>query len=249
MTGTASNSARELRKICKVSVLAVPTHRPAIRQRWPARILGSAAQKWDTIVAEVSQLSAAGRPVLIGTRSIDKSLTLSRALTAAGVEHQVLNAYRIAEEAQIIARAGERGQVTVSTNMAGRGTDIKLGEGVAELGGLHVILSEMHEAARVDRQLIGRCGRQGDPGSYRQYLSLDDDILLNGLGPGRAAWLEDYGKSTPGPFEHLLWVFRKAQRAVELRHFRQRRSLMHWEKERQKSQRELGQDPCIDTAG
>jgi preprotein translocase subunit SecA len=249
MTGTASDSARELRKLCKVHVMAIPTHRPAIRERWPVRIYGTADKKWDAIVAEIHELHSQGRPVLVGTRSIDKSIILSGLLGKAGIEHQVLNAYRIAEEAEIVARAGERGQVTVSTNMAGRGTDIKLGEGVAELGGLHVILSEMHEAARIDRQLIGRCGRQGDPGSFRQYLSLDDEVLLTGLGPERAEWLREYGAASSGPFEQLLWAFRKAQHIVERRHFHQRRALLYWEKDHKKMQRELGQDPCIDSAG
>ena len=248
MTGTARSAAREFRKIYKVRVRQIPTHRPAIRKRWPERILGTSELKWAAIVEEICQLRTLGRPVLIGTRSIDKSLILSHALDEAGIEHQVLNAYQIAREAEIVARAGERGQVTVSTNMAGRGTDIQLGDGVAELGGLHVILSEMHEAARIDRQLIGRCGRQGDPGSYRQYLSLDDELLLLGLGPQRAEWLIEYGRTSPGPFEHLHWVFRKAQRIVERKHFHNRKSLMQWEKDRQKMQRELGQDPCIDSA-
>ncbi|HJT35759.1 MAG TPA: DEAD/DEAH box helicase [Pirellulales bacterium] len=248
MTGTASDSARELRKICKVNVLVVPTHRPAVRVGWTPRVFGTAGEKWAAIVDEVRQLHEQGRPVLVGTRSIDKSQTLSDLLFGARIEHQVLNAYRIAEEAEIVARAGQPGQVTVSTNMAGRGTDIKLGEGVARSGGLHVILSEMHEAARIDRQLIGRCGRQGDPGSYRQYVSLDDDLLAVGLGHERAAWLREYGRTSTGPFDHLLWAFQKAQRAVERRHFVERRSLLHWEKERHKIQRELGQDACIDSA-
>lgn len=248
MTGTASDSARELRKICKVNVLAIPTHRPAIREVWAPRIFGTACEKWAAVVDEIRQLSRQGRPVLVGTRSIDKSLILAALLTEAGVRHNVLNAHQAAEEAAIVAAAGQRGQVTVSTNMAGRGTDISLGEGVAELGGLHVILSEMHEAARIDRQLIGRCGRQGDPGSYRQYLSLDDDLLMAGLGRGRAEWLAQYGKTGHGPFEHLLWAFKKAQRTVERRHYRQRRGLMQWETERKKIQRELGQDACVDAA-
>ena len=246
MTATARDSARELRKICEVDVVEVPTHRPVIREPWPERIFGCAEKKWAAIVEEIVELRNQGRPVLVGTRSIDKSICLSGMLREAGVEHQVLNAYRIAEEAEIVAAAGQRGQVTVSTNMAGRGTDIKLGQGVAELGGLHVILSEMHESARIDRQLMGRCARQGDPGSFRQYLSLDDDLLRAGLGHERAEWLAEYGRANSGPFDHLLWAFRKAQRAVEQRHFRERRGLLHWEKERQKLQRELGQDACID---
>ncbi|HEX5444901.1 MAG TPA: helicase-related protein, partial [Pirellulales bacterium] len=249
MTGTARDSARELRKICKVSVQVIPTHRPAMRAAWPTRVFGTAREKWAAIVAEISELREQGRPVLVGTRSIDKSLTLSGLLSARGIEHRVLNAHRLAEEAEIVAAAGQHAQVTVSTNMAGRGTDIKLADGVAEIGGLHVILSEMHEAARIDRQLMGRCGRQGDPGSYRQYLSLDDDILLVGLGHERAAWLAEYGRTSGGPFDQLLWAFQKAQRTVERRHFRQRRSLLHWEEERRKLQRELGHDACIDSVG
>ncbi|HEX7448946.1 MAG TPA: preprotein translocase subunit SecA [Pirellulales bacterium] len=249
MTGTATSSARELRKIYKVDVIAIPTNRPAIRQRLPDAIFGTSDQKWAAIVDEVRELHAQGRPVLIGTRSIDKSVHLSELLTEAGIEHQVLNAHQIAAEADIVARAGMLGKVTVSTNMAGRGTDIKLGEGVADLGGLHVILTEMHDSARVDRQLIGRCGRQGDPGTFRQYLSLDDDILLNGLGPDRAERLEEQGQTSSGPFDHLGGLYRKAQRIIERRHFRDRRVLMYYEKERQKLQKQMGQDSYLDTAG
>ncbi|HWB10358.1 MAG TPA: preprotein translocase subunit SecA [Pirellulales bacterium] len=249
MTGTATSSAGELRKIYEVDVVPIPTNRPAIRQRLADRIFGTADHKWAAIVEEVRELNDLGRPVLIGTRSIDKSVHLSQLLRQAGIEHQVLNAHQIAAEADIVARAGLRGKVTVSTNMAGRGTDIKLGEGVGELGGLHVILTEMHDSARIDRQLLGRCGRQGDPGSYRQYLGLDDDILLAGLGPEKAEKLEDQGTSSPGPFDHLSYLFRKSQRIIERRHFRDRRVLMYYEKERQKLQKQMGQDPYLDTAG
>ncbi len=249
MTGTAISSARELRKIYKVDVIAIPTNRPAIRQRLPDAIFGTSDQKWAAIVEEVRELHAQGRPVLIGTRSIDKSVHLSELLNEAGIEHQVLNAHQVAAEADIVARAGQRGRVTVSTNMAGRGTDIKLGDGVSDLGGLHVILTEMHDSARVDRQLIGRCGRQGDPGTFRQYLSLDDDILLNGLGPDRAERLEEQGKTSAGPYDHLGGLYRKAQRIIERRHFRDRRVLMYYEKERQKLQKQMGQDSYLDTAG
>jgi preprotein translocase subunit SecA len=187
--------------------------------------------------------------VLIGTRSIDKSEILSKLLTARRVEHQVLNAHKIAEEADIVAGAGRRGKVTVSTNMAGRGTDIKLGEGIAELGGLHVICTEMHDASRIDRQLIGRCGRQGDPGTYCQYLALDDELLLGGLGPKKSERLELLGETSAGPFDRLAALFAKAQRKVERRHYRQRRALMYFEKERKKMQQQMGQDPYLDTPG
>ena len=247
MTGTAMGSARELRRIYRCHVLPIPTNKPAIRQRLPDRVFGTADAKWVAVVDEISQLHAAGRPLLIGTRSIDKSEQLSQLLTEAGIEHQVLNANHIAAEADIIAGAGLPGRVTVSTNMAGRGTDIRLGEGVADLGGLHVICTEMHDASRIDRQLIGRCGRQGDPGTFRQYLALDDDLLLTGLGPDKSRKLEELGEKSAGPFDRLHNLFRKAQRKVERRHFRQRKSLMYFEKERKKTQRQMGQDPYLDS--
>ena len=247
MTGTASSSARELRKIYKCRVVPIPTNRPVIRQALPEIVLGSAAAKWTAVVDEICQVHESGRPVLIGTRSIDKSVQLSKLLEAKGIEHQVLNAHLIAEEAEIVARAGLRGKVTVSTNMAGRGTDVKLGEGVGELGGLHVICTEMHDSARIDWQLRGRCGRQGDRGTYRQYLALDDELLETGLGPKRAARLLEIGKGSEGSFEPQGRLFRKAQRRVERKYFRDRRKLMYYEKQRKKTQRQMGQDPYVDT--
>jgi preprotein translocase subunit SecA len=249
MTGTASSSARELKRIYGLGVVAIPTNRPAIRVRCPDAIHGTAEDKWLAIVQEVKELHSQGRPVLIGTRSIDKSQLLSGLLAAEGIEHQVLNAHQIAAEADIIARAGQAGKVTVSTNMAGRGTDIRLGEGVQDLGGLHVICTEIHDSARIDRQLIGRCGRQGDPGTYRQYLSLEDDILTNGLGPKKAKKLSSQGKAGARRFDQFSRLFRRAQRRIERRHFRDRKVLMHYEKERKKIQVQMGQDPYLDTAG
>ncbi len=249
MTGTAMGSARELRRIYRCHVLPIPTNRPAIRQRLPDRVFGAAEPKWAAVVEEISQLHAAGRPVLVGTRSIDKSEELSRLLQAAGIEHSILNANHIEAEADIVAAAGQSGKVTVSTNMAGRGTDIKLGEGIAQRGGLHVICTEMHDASRIDRQLIGRCGRQGDPGTFRQYLGLDDDLLLAGLGPDKSRKLKERGEQSAGPFNQLGRLFRRAQRKVERRHFRQRKALMYFEKERKKTQRQMGQDPYLDTPG
>ena len=249
MTGTAMGSARELRRIYRCRVVPIPTNRPAIRQHLPDMVFGSAEAKWLALVEEVCRTHAEGRPILIGTRSIDKSELLSRMLAERGIEHQVLNAHRVAEEADIVARAGLKGRVTVSTNMAGRGTDIKLGKDVHELGGLHVICTEMHDSSRIDRQLIGRCGRQGDPGTYRQYLSLDDDLLLAGLGPDKARRWKVRGEQPETSFDSLASLFRRAQRKIEARHFRQRRAMMYFEKERKKMQRQMGQDPYLDTAG
>ena len=249
MTGTAATSAGEFRKIYKLKFVSVPTNRPAIRKQLPIQVYGTAEEKWRAIVEEIRREHESGRPVLVGTRSIDKSEILSRLLKASGIEHQVLNANHVAEEADIVGRAGLPNRVTVSTNMAGRGTDIKLGEGVQDLGGLHVICTEMHDAARIDRQLIGRCGRQGDPGTFRQYLSLDDDILENGLGPKRARRYKQRGESINGNVDHLWRLFRRAQRKIERKHFRDRKVLMYYEKERKKVQRQMGQDPYLDTPG
>ena len=249
MTGTAMGSARELRRIYRCHVLPIPTNRPAIRQRLPDCVFGEADAKWAAVVEEVRQLHTVGRPLLIGTRSIDKSEHLSKLLDAVGIEHLVLNANHVEAEADIVARAGQREKVTVSTNMAGRGTDIKLGEDIAQLGGLHVICTEMHDASRIDRQLIGRCGRQGDPGTFRQYLALDDDLLLTGLGPDKSRKLKELGEQADGQVDRLGPLFRKAQRKVEHRHFRQRKTLMYFEKERKKMQRQMGQDPYLDTPG
>ncbi len=249
MTGTARASARELHKIYRCHVIPVPTNRPVIRRRLPDAVFGDAAAKWAALVDEVCGLHAEGRPVLIGTRSIDKSEHLSRLFAERNIEYRVLNANHIAEEAEIVGRAGLLGKVTVSTNMAGRGPDIKLGDGVLELGGLHVICTEMHDSARIDRQLIGRCGRQGDPGTYRQYIALDDDLLLAGLGPKKSKKLKTLGEKPQGPWQNLGKIFRKAQKKVERRHFRDRREMMYFEKERKKMQRQMGQDPYLDTPG
>ena len=247
MTGTAATSARELKKIYRTPVIRVPTNRPPKRERLPDRVFGSMLAKFEAIVDEVKEVHAQGRPVLIGTRSIDKSEVLSRLLDEAGIPHQVLNANNVAMEADIVADAGGEGRVTVATNMAGRGTDIKLDDEIESMGGMHVICTELHDAARIDRQLIGRCGRQGDNGSYRQFLSLDDDILKTGLGPDKAERLKNTGESLSSSANQYARLFRKAQRKVERKHFRDRMVLLHHEKERKKMQREIGQDPYLDT--
>jgi preprotein translocase subunit SecA len=168
-------------------------------------------------------------------------------LNLAEIDHKILNAHEIEKEAEIVADAGQPGKVTVATNMAGRGTDIKLGPGVAELGGLHVICTELHDSARIDRQLMGRCGRQGDPGTVRQYMSLDDDVIRTGFGPEMADKMEAIGESSPAAAQGYANLLKRAQRKVERRHLRDRFVLLYHEKERKKMQREMGQDPYLDT--
>ncbi|HEY6272911.1 MAG TPA: hypothetical protein VIX19_13095, partial [Terriglobales bacterium] len=177
MTGTAATEAGQFKEIYGLDVEVIPTNRPVIREDHPDILLPTKQQKEEAVVAEISQAHGSGRPVLVGTTSVEESERLSERLQAAGVPHQVLNARNEAEEAAIIARAGEPSALTISTNMAGRGTDIQLGEGVAELGGLYVIGMNKHESRRVDNQLRGRAGRQGDPGSSRFFISLEDDLL------------------------------------------------------------------------
>jgi preprotein translocase subunit SecA len=249
MTGTIATSAPEISRTYNVAVATVPTNRPAIRQRLPAVVCADQAEKFTRIVAEVQEMHALGRPVLIGTRSIDKSEELSRLLAEAGLVHTVLNARQIEREAEIVALAGQGGQITVSTNMAGRGTDIKLGEGVYEMGGLHVICTELHDSARIDRQLIGRCGRQGDPGTWRQYVSLDDEILVAGFGPKRAKRITAGMRARLGGNpERLVATFKRAQQRVEARHVRQRRVLEYVERQRAEAHIQMSQDPYLDAA-
>ncbi|MDR0703746.1 MAG: preprotein translocase subunit SecA [Planctomycetaceae bacterium] len=249
MTGTASASKNELGKIYRCKVIPVPTNRPPKRIKLPTRVYATESAKWQGIVREIMEIHAIGRPVLIGTRTIDKSMILSRELQAASIEHRILNAYHIEAEADIVAKAGEEGKVTVSTNMAGRGTDIKVPDKIVRLGGLHVICTEMHESARIDRQLIGRCGRQGDTGTYRQYLALDDHLIEKAYGPKKAKKYKNYGLKNPHKKygQKYLKLFQKAQRKVERNSFRSRKTMLYYEKERKKMQHSMGQDPYLDT--
>ena len=253
MSGTAQGSAGELNRIYKLRTRQIPTNRPPVRTCLPTRIFGTAEARWQGVVEEVWAMHAAGRPVLIGTRSIDQSERLSVLLRAADLEHQVLNANHEAREAEIIAHAGERGRIMVATNMAGRGTDVRLGPGVRELGGLHVVITEMHEAARIDRQLIGRSGRQGDPGSYRFLLSLEDDLLQEAFGPRRSEKFKRLGiagrDALNREFSEYEYIFRRAQRKVERRRFRRRKQLLSYEKTRRLTALPVGLDPHIDLPG
>lgn len=177
MTGTAATEAEEFSKIYKLEVTAIPTHKPMIRRDLPDRIYKTEQAKFEAVVAEVAERHTQGQPVLLGTVSIEKNERLSAMLKSAGIPHEVLNAKNNEAEAQVVARAGQKGAVVLATNIAGRGTDIMLGEGVADIGGLHVLGTERHESRRIDNQLRGRAGRQGDPGSSQFFVSLDDDLM------------------------------------------------------------------------
>ena len=177
MTGTASEAAGELWHIYGLGVVKIPTHRPCIRNVLPDRVFSHAAAKWRAIAEDVIKIHAGGRPVLVGTRSVQDSEHLAQMLQKANCDVNVLNAVRHDKEAHIVAGAGRAGAVTIATNMAGRGTDIKLGPGVDQNGGLHVIGAERHESGRIDRQLFGRCARQGDPGSAQAYISVEDELI------------------------------------------------------------------------
>ena len=249
MTGTASTSATELYKIYSTKVAIIPTNKPPKRKRLPDQVYGNAEAKWNSIVESIREHDSVGRPVLVGTRSIDKSELLSRKLTAAGIEHLVLNARHTADENAIIGQAGQLNRVTVATNMAGRGTDIQPTSDVLELGGLHVICTEMHDSARIDRQLIGRCGRQGDPGSFQVFLSLEDDILKEGFGAERFKTLKKIGNGTTRRFDSHASLFRKAQEKIERNHFKARKQMLYIDKQRRKIQVQMGQDPFLESLG
>jgi preprotein translocase subunit SecA len=181
MTGTASEAAGEFWQTYKLPVIKIPTNRPCVREHWPDRVFADEDSKRDAIADEVVRVHQLGRPVLVGTRSVHASERLAEKLSQRDVDFKVLNAVRLHEEAAVVALAGDRARITIATNMAGRGTDIKLGHGVAALGGLHVIASERHESGRVDRQLFGRSARQGDPGSAQAFMSVEDELIRRHL--------------------------------------------------------------------
>jgi preprotein translocase subunit SecA len=231
MTGTADTEAAEFKKIYNLEVLVMPTNMPMIRQDHNDLIYKTEQEKIKAVIEEVKALNKAKRPVLIGTISIEKSELLGKHLTRAGVKHHVLNAKNHEREAEIVAQAGQPGQVTISTNMAGRGTDIKLGENVAEWGGLHILGTERHESRRIDNQLRGRSGRQGDNGSSRFYLSLEDD-LLRVFGAERISSVMDtVGIDEGQPIEHkyISRAIENAQKRVEGQNFDIRKHLLDYD--------------------
>jgi preprotein translocase subunit SecA len=232
MTGTASDATIEIEKVYERPVTVIPTNRPLIRKQWPTRVFRTLDGRWNAIVESIQQVHAQRRPILVGTRSIEASELLSSRLTARGLPHRVLNANFDKDEAELVAMAGKHSTITVATNMAGRGTDIKLDRESKEAGGLHVILTEMHTAKRIDRQFIGRAGRQGDPGSAQIFVSCEDELvrlyakrlirLIRGATPSTPAQDEITGAAR----RCALAIFRQAQRSAEARGRRMRADVM-----------------------
>ncbi|MGE5790207.1 MAG: preprotein translocase subunit SecA [Syntrophaceae bacterium] len=231
MTGTADTEAAEFKEIYDLEVMVIPTNMPMIRTDHPDVIYRTEKEKYDAAIEEIKELHRQGRPVLVGTISIENSEKLSTMLSRKGVKHHVLNAKHHEREAEIVSQAGHWGAVTISTNMAGRGTDIKLGEGVAQLGGLHILGTERHESRRIDNQLRGRSGRQGDAGSSRFYLSLDDDLLRIFGGERIQSIMERIGIEEGQPIEANLLskAIENAQRRVEAHNFDIRKHLLEYD--------------------
>lgn len=231
MTGTAATEEEEFRKIYGLDVVVIPTNKPMIRVDYPDVIYKTEKAKFEAVVREIEECYKIGRPVLVGTVSIEKSERLSEMLKKKGIPHQVLNAKYHEKEAEIIAKAGQKGAVTIATNMAGRGTDIVLGEGVAELGGLHVIGTERHEARRIDNQLRGRSGRQGDPGSSKFFVSLEDDLMRLFGSDNVKGLMDRLGIEDDQPIEHPLIskAIENAQKKVEAKNFDIRKHLLEYD--------------------
>jgi preprotein translocase subunit SecA len=246
MTGTARTQAMEFAEVYELRVAKIPTNRPLRRHHGPDRMFVTETAKFDAVCAEIAQLHAKGQPVLVGTRSIGRSEIISERLQALDIQHQVLNAKNDEIEAKIVAQAGERAAVTIATNMAGRGTDIKLADGVEGLGGLHVLGTERHESRRIDNQLAGRSGRQGDRGSSQFFLSLEDELfkVYNPAAAKRLAGVlaAGHGRSTDGGEAHSTWARLRArwlvartQSKAETYHFTMRSQLLKHEEQMEKT--------------
>ena len=231
MTGTAETEAEEFHKIYALDVVAIPTNKPMVREDYADLIYRDQEAKFKAVVAEVKERHDKGQPVLVGTTSIEMNEVLSKMLTRSGVPHKVLNAKQHEQEASIIANAGQKGAVTVATNMAGRGVDILLEDGVIDLGGLAVIGTERHESRRIDNQLRGRAGRQGDPGESRFFVSLEDELMTRFVGPKVKGLLERFGMDDDAPLEHSLVsrTIESAQTKVEGFNFDYRKHLVEYD--------------------
>ena len=231
MTGTADTESVEFKKIYDLDVMVIPTNEKMVRKDYPDVIYKTKKEKFDAAITEMAKLHKLGQPVLVGTVSIDVSEDLSRQLKKKGIKHNVLNAKNHGKEAEIISMAGQKGAVTISTNMAGRGTDIVLGDGVTDLGGLHILGTERHESRRIDNQLRGRSGRQGDPGSSRFYLSLEDDLLRIFGGERISSIMDKLGMEEGESIENRLISksIENAQSKVEGHNFDMRKHLLEYD--------------------
>ena len=231
MTGTAKTEEQEFQKIYGLDVVVIPTNKPMVRIDYPDVILKTKRAKYKAAVNEIEECHKSGRPVLVGTTSIAQSEELSAMLKRRGIPHNVLNAKYHEKEAEIISGAGQYGAVTIATNMAGRGTDIVLGEGVPELGGLHIIGTERHESRRIDNQLRGRCARQGDPGSSKFFLSLEDDLMRLFGSDNISSIMDKLGMEEDEPIEHKLVTrsIESAQKKVEARNFAIRKQFLEYD--------------------
>jgi len=231
MTGTAETEASEFFDIYKLGVLVIPTNRPVQRRDAHDTVYKTKREKFGAVLKEIKEVHAQGRPILVGTISVDVSEQLSRLLQKERLIHSVLNAKYHEQEAEIVSRAGQRGAITIATNMAGRGTDIKLGPGVAEAGGLHVLATERHEARRIDRQLRGRCARQGDPGSSHFFIALEDDLMRLFGSDKIVKYMEKMGLEEGQELEHPLLnrSIEQAQKRVEQHNFQIRKRTLEYD--------------------
>jgi preprotein translocase subunit SecA len=247
MTGTAVPARRELWSTYRVHVTPIPTNRPCIRVVRPTRIFATLEAKRRAIADEVTHLHAMGRAVLVGTPSVDASEALGVLLARRGIPHEILNARFLEKEADVVAQAGQPAAVTIATNMAGRGTDILLHDSVRRKGGLHVIATEMHSSARIDRQLVGRAARQGDPGSCQFLLSLEDE-LLRCLKPEKIAQLRNRAHPNAEGEVGGKWLklFRRTQRFLERLHRKERKMLLRHERKRNDAHQKMGLDPFLE---
>ncbi|MBX3438672.1 MAG: translocase [Planctomycetaceae bacterium] len=247
MTGTAAVARREFKRVYKRKVTVIPTHRRSRRTGLPTRIFATQAAKREAILQEITRLVTQKRAVLVGTPSVSASHALSARLEEEGLAHSILNAVQHEQEARIVEKAGLPGRITIATNMAGRGTDILLHEMVREAGGLHVIATEMHSSKRIDRQLIGRAARQGDPGSYQFFLSLQDE-LLTVLPPQKLHRLQRSARANRSGELSSGWLamFQRIQRRLEKLHIKQRKQMLKQEQEQLKKYNRMGLDPFLE---
>ncbi len=247
MTGTAVQCASEIRRVYSLKVTAIPTHRPCIRRLNKPRVFATMEAKWRAVTDEIERLVNNDRAVLVGTPSVDASEALGRMLKDKSIKHEILNARYLEQEAEIVGNAGEPGRVIVATNMAGRGTDIKLSEALKAAGGLQVIATEMHSSKRIDQQLIGRAARQGDPGGYQFFLSLEDELMRCHTPEKMAKKKKQASANAHGELSgSWLSFFTKTQRQLEKLHYKQRKDMMKQDKHRSESYRRMGLDPCLE---